>query len=216
MIVAINNFALSVINYYIYIEMGKRKILQSVNNNQETVKTEPANIENVPNGVSFISQGLQPSPTKSSALILQSILRSLTALQKEWPQVTYKAVLERFGCMPKNGWTQSFMFFRDSFGLDTTLEKFKEKAKFEITSDNGQPCSIARFKADSSKRLKLPQTVLSEENNFQQNKLLIEVNTLYKATMAELLQIDIEKVKKQGKFPLTESTTRHLMLFHKL
>ena len=107
------------------------------------IKTEAVDTGG-PEGAGAACAAEVPGPVASRTAILEALISELDVPQARWPEEALKAVIERFGRMPRGGWQFCHSKYCISFTCNTSLDEFKRRANSVITSNSGNKCSRNR------------------------------------------------------------------------
>ena len=169
----------------------------------ETVATEDkSNAEDTPDEV-------PDDPKASSLTSLDTLLDDITSSQEDWPKEALRKVLDRFGRMPRTGWSRAHSVFCGKFSTRMTLEEFKKKAQKTLTSQSGRKCSARDFKREFVKRVKTLDVIL-EENTLHEAKIYNEVRKTFLECIKEVANVEVDQAERTRKIP--NEKINHLVL----
>ena len=155
-----------------------------------------------------LRKGTVPSKASSEAS-LDAILNDIESSMEEWPKEALRNALQRFGRMPRLGWSRAHNTFCGKFNVSISLEGFKKRASSVLVTQTGKRCTNREFKKDSAKRVKSVGTVL-EENTLHEAKVCNEVRKIYLDCLEQVKEADVDKVERTRKIP--NERINHLML----
>ena len=147
--------------------------MEGIKQNFHTEKNlENTNTTVVVSEESAIESGPPPpaQPTvldESGMLSLEAILPSILGCKEVWPQKVLAAVIERFGRMPRNGWTITRAYFNNKFQIDISPDVFKKKAQETLVTASGKQCSSRQYKLEPVKRVKTIDEIIEKRTLFE-------------------------------------------------
>ena len=121
---------------------------------------------------------------------LSAIFNEIHSNEKEWPKVVFKAVAERFGRMPRFGWSQAHATYCGRFNVQIPLTTFKGLA----TRDS------CREQNENAKRLKTGSSTL-DGTTLSEAKLFNEVKAIFLEILGKLKLNEIDKAERTRKIP---------------
>ena len=139
-------------------------------------------------------------PLVAGSASLLSILESVVADLNEWPPEAFKAVLRRFGRMPRNGWAKAQDYFCTKFSVRVPLDEFQRRARTAVTTETGRPCSIRRFAETADKRRKTV-TELFDENTLEDARRYARVEAALAKHIRDAARKGIEEAEFTRKIP---------------
>ncbi|KAM0677446.1 hypothetical protein BDAP_001947 [Binucleata daphniae] len=77
------------------------------------------------------------TPTSKESSLL-SVLQAVDAPQENWPKEAFRAVILRFGRMPRSGWNTTYTTFCEMFAAQTSFATFKKEAQQSIVTSTGK------------------------------------------------------------------------------
>ena len=167
--------------------------------NEKYEEVEPA-VSQKPPELSVEEGPPAPAPMPTRAAQFLSVLSSVEASQKDWPQEALKATLGRFGRVPRLGWKKATDFFCKKFSVDVSVEEFKSLAQKLLISSGGRRCSQKDFSIEAHKRYKTAMSVF-DENTMLMAKLHIKVRNVFRRKLKEAQGRDIEDAERTPKVP---------------
>jgi Reverse transcriptase (RNA-dependent DNA polymerase) len=149
-------------------------------------------------GESTIESGppLPEQPTVvdlSKMTSLEAILTSIVGCKEVWPQEVLRAVIERFGRMPRNGWTISRAYYNNKFQIDVPPDVFKKKAQETLVTATGKQCTSRQYKLEPVKRAKTIDAYI-EENTLSEAKIYNELKVKFLTKIKELASKSVGEI----------------------
>ena len=168
----------------------------SLDNAQEAARVDET-VCAIPQLPDATSASSTPAATSRDATLL-SVLESVSAGVDSWPQQAYLAALERYGRMPRKGWTRAQQYFCSKFSVAMTVEDFTGKAKKALVTETGRKCPARNFQDSAIKRRK---TVLQlfEENTLRETQLSLKMLTMLRTHIRKMESSSIEEAVRTRK-----------------
>ena len=142
---------------------------------RESESAELPAIENIVHSEASRTAGVSYSPSTSPELapplssVVPSyavshlaILSSVSVGQEEWSREACRAILVRYGRMPRFGWKRLVDVFCDKFLVSLSVEEIKLKSQSLLVTENGRRCTIRDFVDDPGKRHRLAESVFDQ------------------------------------------------------
>jgi len=148
-------------------------------------------------------------PKVSSLTSLDTLLDDVKSSKEEWPKEVLRKVLDRFGRMPRTGWSRAHSVYCGKFNVHTSLLEFKKKASNVLTTQSGRKCTIRDFKKETVKRVKTLDVIL-EENTLFEAKVYNEARKTFLECIQEVASVEVDKVERTRKVP--NEKINHLVL----
>lgn len=112
----------------------------------------------------------------------------------------FRAILSRFGRMPRSGWNLTHNTFCDKFNVQTPLTIFKKTAQATLVNNKGNKCTNREYNEVSVKRHKPSNTYL-DEKKLQESQYYIEVKQKFLECYKKIEKIEIVEVERTPKVP---------------
>ena len=172
---------------------GEQKKSKSEKMKDTPVRTDKVGADGTGTVVESCSTDL-PGPAASRMVALEALIRGIKVPQCRWPGEMLKAVIDRFGRMPRDGWLLSHSLYCEMFKCETRLDELKKQANFAITSVAGGQCSRRKFAEESTKRVKTIDTYF-EESTLHEAKVYLEIKQKYYVLMRDARDREIDNAK---------------------
>ena len=178
--------------------MGKNKNLQAEFNFLKTTITAKATPEDEPGGPPCDQSDGSAAPAVAPAPSLDAVLAGVEAPSGEWPKAALRAIMQRFGRMPRFGWARTHRFFCGKFSADISIDEFVKKAREALVTASGRACSAHRFKSEATKRLKTVEDIF-EEKTLREAKISLETGKLFRERLASIKGLEVDQVPRTRK-----------------
>ena len=126
--------------FVLYKMEGEQKKSKSEKMKDTPIRTDKVGADGTGTVVESCSTDL-PGPAASRMVALEALIRGIKVPQCRWPGEMLKAVIDRFGRMPRDGWLLSHSLYCEMFKCETRLDELKKQENFAITSAAGGQCS---------------------------------------------------------------------------
>jgi hypothetical protein len=178
------------------------------NSNSEGMKVNPIKAEKVEpggtDGGTTRCSADAPDPGASRMVVLGALATSTDVPMDRWPGEVLKVAIGRFARMPWGGWQLCHSIYCKKFSSGMSLDEFKRKANFVITSNGGTLCSRKKFVEESAKRVKTIDEHF-EENTLHEAKVYLEVRKKFDILLKDNRSGEIDCAKWTRKFTHEEA-----------